>query len=311
VRSVLTVDDVSAGDAASAAGSVTGVTLRVEPGEIVAVAGLPLAGPATLLRVAGGRVAPASGTVRVAGLPVPTALASGVVGHVRAGAVGPGALAVSEWLHHVAALRGGRRAARAMRVQTALALVGLGREAARRIAALDRDAAEQLAVATLAVGVTGLLLLEHCFAGVTGGTRRLLTDALADLALQGRAILLAPRDLMAVEGLATRVVMLRHGRLLADLRMADIQRDRVAELQLGGGALAGLQRFMAHFPDAVRTGTGVVVPLRGGRTLEGVLAVCRGERIPVHGSAVRYRALDDLQLAPSRPPDPIRAAALG
>jgi energy-coupling factor transporter ATP-binding protein EcfA2 len=198
-----------------------------------------------------------------------------------------------------------------VRVQAALALVGLGRVASCRIASLDRDGAEQLAVATLAVGATGLLLLEDCFAGVHGGTRRLLADALADLALQGRTILLAPRDVLAVEGLATRVVLLRHGRLLADLRMADVQRDRVAELRLGGSALAGLTRLLAHFPDAARTGTGVAVPLRGGRTLEGVLSVCRGERIPVHGSSVRYRALDDLLAAPARSPDPGRAAALG
>jgi hypothetical protein len=93
--------------------------------------------------------------------------------------------------------------------------------------------------------------------------------------------------------------------------MSDVQRDRVAELRFGGGALAGIARLMVHFPDAVRTGTGGAVPLRGGRTLEAVLATCRAERIPVHGSTVRYRALDDLLVAPSRPPDPVRAAALG
>ena len=308
---MLACDDVSAREAESAADALAGVTLYADPGEIVAVVGLPFGGPAALLQVAVGRVAPDRGTVRVAGMPVAAAVRAGVVGHVRAGAVGPGVLTVAEWLQHVAAFRGGHRAARAVRVQAALALVGLGREAARRIAVLDRDAAEQLAVATLALGATGLLLLEDCFAGVHAGTRRLLADALADLALQGRAILLAPRDVLAVEGLATRVVMLRHGRLLADLRMAEVQRDRVAELRFGGGALAGLARFLAHFPDAVRTGTGVTVPLRGGRTLEGVLAVCRAERIPVHGSAVRYRALDDLLIAPSRSPDPARVAALG
>lgn len=294
-----------------AAGALAGVSLEVDVGEILAVVGLPLAGPATLLRTAAGRVVPDRGTVRVAGQAVHQAILAGIVGHVRAGAVGPGALTGSEWLAHLAALRGGPRAARAVRVQAALALVGLGREATRRIAVLDRDAAEQLAVATLAVGATGLLLLEDCFAGVTGGTRRLLADAIADLALQGRTIVLAPRDVLAVEGLATRVVMLRDGRLVADLRMADVQRDRVAELRLGGGALAGLARVMAHFPDAVRTGTGIAVPLRGGRTLESVLAACRSERIPVHGSTVRYRALDDLLIAPSRSPDPLRTAAFG
>jgi len=230
---------------------------------------------------------------------------------VLAGATGPATLTAVEWLQHVAALRGGKRAARATRVQAALALVGLGPEAERRIATLDRDAAEQLAVATLAVGATGLLLLDECFAGIHGVTRRLLSGALLDLALQGRTIVLAPRDILAVEGLATRVVLLRQGHVLADLRMSDVQRERVAELRFGGAGLGGLERLVAHFPDAVRTGSGAAVPLRGGRTLESVLAVCRMERLPVQGSAVRYHALDDLLAGPAAAPDPVRVRALG
>jgi energy-coupling factor transporter ATP-binding protein EcfA2 len=198
-----------------------------------------------------------------------------------------------------------------MRVQTALGLVGLGPDAARRIGHLDRDAVERLAVATCAVSGAPVLLLDQCFAGVHAATRRVLTDALADLAAQGRAVLLAPRDVRAVEDVATRVVVLRDGRMLADLRMTALQQERVAELRLNGGALAAVPRITAHFPDAVRTGTGVDVPLAGGRTLESVLAVCRGERIPVLGSRVRYRAVDDF-VQPVRPlPDPARATALG
>jgi hypothetical protein len=92
--------------------------------------------------------------------------------------------------------------------------------------------------------------------------------------------------------------------------MTALQQERVAELRLNGGALAAISRLTAHFPDAVRTGTGVDVPLAGGRTLESVLAVCRGERIPVLGTRVRYRAVDDLLHPARRPPDPARAAAL-
>jgi hypothetical protein len=106
------------------------------------------------------------------------------------------------------------------------------------------------------------------------------------------------------------VVVLRDGRVLADLRMTALQRERVAELRLNGAALASVARISAHFPDAVRTGIGVDIPLAGGRTLETVLALCRSERIPVIGSRVRYRAVEDL-LTPGRPaPDPERAALL-
>jgi len=309
---MLACDALTCGPPAGGAGpGLSGITLHADAGEVLAVVGVPRRSPGILLRVLAGRTAPERGSVRVAGRSVHQAVEAGAVGYVLAGATGPATLTAVEWLQHVAALRGGKRAARATRVQAALALVGLGPEAERRIATLDRDAAEQLAVATLAVGATGLLLLDECFAGIHGVTRRLLSGALLDLALQGRTIVLAPRDILAVEGLATRVVLLRQGHVLADLRMSDVQRERVAELRFGGAGLGGLERLVAHFPDAVRTGSGAAVPLRGGRTLESVLAVCRMERLPVQGSAVRYHALDDLLAGPAAAPDPVRVGALG
>ena len=284
------------------------VTLAVDGGEIVAFVGIPEAGPGTLLRAAAGLLPAVGGRVGLAG-GRPQAAAG--AGYVRAGLTGPADLSTVEWLRYVADHHRGPGRARAMRVQAALSLVGLGPEAGRRIGLLERDAVERLAVATCAVSGSAALLLDACFAGVHASTRRILTDALADLAAQGRAVLLAPRDVRAVEDVATRVVVLRDGRVLADLRMTALQQERVAELRLNGGALAAVSRITAHFPDAVRTGTGVDVPLAGGRTLEAVLAACRSERIPVHGTRVRYRAVDDLLHPGMRAPDPARAAALG
>jgi ABC-type multidrug transport system ATPase subunit len=284
------------------------VTLTVHGGEIVAVVGVPLEGPSALLRVAAGlRPAERGHVVAEAGRPRPAA----GFGYVRAGLTGPAELTIVEWLRYVADHYGGPARARALRAQAALALVGLGPEAGRRIGLLDRDAVERLAVAACAVSGTAVLLLDGCFAGVHAATRQVLTDALADLAVQGRAVLLAPRDVRTVESLATRVVVLRDGRVLADLRMSALQQERVAELRLNGGALAAVPQLAAHFPDAVRTGTGVDVPLARGRTLESVLAVCRSERIPVLGTRVRYRAVDDLLHPAVRAPDPARAATLG
>jgi ABC-type multidrug transport system ATPase subunit len=285
-----------------------GVTLTIEPGEVVAVVGVPHESPGALLRAAAGLRAPSAGRVVTAGHGGRSAAG---FGYLRAGHTGPPDLEVVEWLRYVADHSRRPARARATRVQAALGLVGLGPDAGRRIGHLDRDAVERLAVATGAVSGAAVLLLDACFAGVHAATRQVLTDALADLAAQGRTILLAPRDVRAVEPVATRVIILRDGRRLADLRMTALQQERVAELRLNGGALAAVPRLAAHFPDAVRTGTGLDVPLARGRTLEAVLAVCRSERIPVLGSRVRYRTVDDLFQPATRTPDPERAAALG
>lgn len=304
----MAADAVGAGRADTGAGALT-----IHEGEIVAVVGASTEGPGgALRRWAGlpGRGGGQDGVRLLVGDP-PVEAAPPALGYVRAGVVGPGELTVLEWLAHVAAHRGGSAATRRVRVQTALALVGLGGLGGGRIGALDRDASEQLAVATLAISGARLLLFDDCFGGVRLATRRLLHGALTDLGFQGRTVVLAPRDVLAVEGLATRVVVLRHGRVLADLRMADVQRARVAEILLNGGALAAVPRIVARFPDAVRTGTGMAVPLTAGRSLEYVLAVLREERIAVAGSRVRYRAVEEFLDGAPPDPDPVRAAALG
>jgi ABC-type multidrug transport system ATPase subunit len=286
------------------------VTLRIGPGEIVGLVGSPRSGPSALLRALGGLVAPTTGRVLVGGHDPHDPRVRGWVGYVRAGLVGLAELTVSEWLRYVADHRGGRAAARALRAQAAIALVGLGGEADRRLGLLDRDAAERLALATGAVGASSVVLLDDCFAGVHAETRRVLGDALLDLAMQGRAVGLAPREVLAVEDVVTRVVVLRDGRVLANLAMTALQQERTAELLLSGGGLEAVPRLLAHFPDAQRTGVGIAIPLVRGRTLEGVLALCRRDRIPVQGSHVRYRVVDDLLGPAPRVPDPARAEAL-
>jgi len=106
--------------------------------------------------------------------------------------------------------------------------------------------------------------------------------------------LIASHDLGALERLATRVLVLCGGRLRADERMADLMAQRVAELTLSGSSLASVDRMLLRFPGAVRTGRGVAVPLKGGVTVEQVLAACSEQRIPVAASRVRYRALEDI-----------------
>jgi ABC-type multidrug transport system ATPase subunit len=291
--------------------ALDGITLDIEPGEIIAVAGTPGSGKTTLLRAIAGRVRLAGGSIRVDGLRPDARAARGLVAYVRAGLAGPPDLTPLEWLHYVAAQAWARRRVRVTRVQAVVALVGLGRDAGRRIASLDRDAAERLGLASAALAGSSAVLLDECLSGIRTDTRRYLADAFADLAIRGRAVLLAPLDVTAAEGVATRVVLLRDGRLLADLRMSDLQRERELDLTLNGAALRAVPRLQAHFPDARRTGAGISVPLVRGRSLESVLAVCRDERIAVAGSRVRYRAVEDLLCIPRAVPDPLRAAALG
>jgi hypothetical protein len=80
----------------------------------------------------------------------------------------------------------------------------------------------------------------------------------------------------------------------ADVSIAELMGERVAELVLSGGSLAAAGRLQVRFRGAMRTGRGIDVPLRHGLSLEAVLAACREARVPVAESRVRYRALEDI-----------------
>jgi ABC-type multidrug transport system ATPase subunit len=155
---------------------------------------------------------------------------------------------------------------------------------------------QRLALAAAALLQAGVLVLDEVLAGVDPLVQRHLREQVAHLARCGVVVLIASHDLGTLERLATRVVVLWEGRLIADLSTATLVRERVAELTLTGSALARAQRLLVRYPAAVRTGQGVAIPLIGGISVEEVLAAARDERLPVTGSRVRYQALDDILL---------------
>jgi len=84
---------------------------------------------------------------------------------------------------------------------------------------------------------------------------------------------------------------------VADVCVAKLVCERVAELSLSGSSLAGVDQLLVQFAGSVRTGEGVSVPLTNGLTIEKVMTACRSLRIAVAGSRTRYRVLEDILVA--------------
>jgi ABC-2 type transport system ATP-binding protein len=157
--------------------------------------------------------------------------------------------------------------------------------------------AQRLALAAAAMLADAALLLDEVLDGVDPLVARSLRHAIAAYAASGRAVVLASHDLAAVERLATRVLVISRGRIVSDVATAELLRERVAELSLNGGGMSRIEWLLARYPDAVRTGDGIAVPLTRGLVIEELLATCQAERIPLAGSRIRYRALEDLLVA--------------
>jgi simple sugar transport system ATP-binding protein/ribose transport system ATP-binding protein len=78
-----------------------------------------------------------------------------------------------------------------------------------------------------------ILLADEPTRGVDVGAKRAIYDLLAELASQGTAILLVSSEVEEIVGLATRVIVLKQGRQVAELTGSDIREDRITSAAFG------------------------------------------------------------------------------
>lgn len=267
--------------------AVDGVSLDLIPGEIVGVVGPSGAGKTTLLRLAAGLLRPDGGSVRVAGAPPGSLVARHALGFAPDGVVFPPTLTVREVLEYYARLHVSGTRRRAL-VGEALELGGLEEVAGHRAARLSKSFVQRLALAQAALGERRVLLLDETLSGLDPPVRRSLCERLRRLAARGVAMLLAAHDLAALERLASRVVVMRGGRVVREGPLGTLLRDRVLEIVLDGSPGAPPPGFRV-------TPAGLETELGEG-TVEAALAVCRAHRLTVRASRVRLKSLEEVVL---------------
>ena len=209
--------------------AVDGVSLFVEPGELVLVLGATGSGKSTLLQIAAGLLEPSSGASEIDGAPLSRSSARGAVGLVFQDAeaqlfaetvlddvaFGPANLGASR--------EGGREAAR-----DALERVGLPHEdfAARSPFGLSGGEARRAAIAGVVAMSPRYLLMDEPTAGLDARGRR------------------AVRSLIRAERERSGVVVVSHS---ADEFLGDA--DRVLLLACGRGVFAGSAAELVAHPE--------------------------------------------------------------
>jgi len=192
------------------------VSLRVIPGERVAIVGPNGAGKTTLLRAALGLQA-ATGAVRLFGedarrlSPRARAERVGYLPQERRVAWGVSARRVAAL---GAALHPPRDADR--RAEAALARVGLSALADRSVFAMSGGERGRVLLARLLATDAPLLIADEPAAGLDPDAQLRVLDDLADEARSGRAVVVTLHDLTLAARWADRVVVLDAGRLVAD-----------------------------------------------------------------------------------------------
>ena len=118
-------------------------------------------------------------------------------------------------------------------VDAALQSAGLSDRADDDVAGYSRGMRQRLALERALLHGPRLVLLDEPFTGLDDRAVGIVTDRLKRIASEGAIVVLATHDLDLAEGLVTRLVLLRDGRMIADEAAVNGLRSRYRAL-VGG-----------------------------------------------------------------------------
>jgi ABC-2 type transport system ATP-binding protein len=273
------------------------VSFEVAAGQVVALLGPNGAGKTTTIEILEGYQAPSGGTARVLG---EDPACAGRAWRARFGLVLQSTcldpqLTVVEALGIFAGLF-----PRPRPVAEVLELIDLTDEAGTRVGRLSGGQQRRVDVGLGIVGQPELLFLDEPTTGLDPAARRQAWTTIEGLTAAGTTVLLTTHYLEEAQRLADRVLVLAHGRLVADARPEQLRRrgaPTVIRVPLPPGApIADLPPTLAAAagPDGGRL---VVRTAEVTATLDALVGWARRHQVELAGLEVGPPSLEDAYLA--------------
>jgi ABC-2 type transport system ATP-binding protein len=236
--------------------ALDGVSLVLKEGEIAALLGPNGAGKTTAIDVILGLGKPDEGAVSVFGMSPGAAVARGLVAAVLQSGGLLKDLTVRETVRLIATLFAGARP-----VDEVLHRAGIADIGGRLVGKCSGGEQQRLRFAMALLPDPALMVLDEPTAGMDVEGRRDFWTAIRSDAEQGRTVLFATHYLEEADAYADRIILMRHGRVVADGTAAEVK------------SLSSGRSVRAHLPGASETS------LRG---MPGVRSVeIRGDRVIV------------------------------
>jgi ABC-2 type transport system ATP-binding protein len=198
--------------------AVRGMTLRITPGEIVALLGPNGAGKTTTTDMILGLSKPSSGSVSVFGLPPREAIDRGLVSAVLQTGGLLKDLTVEDTARYTASLFTGSRP-----VGEVLERAGISALADRRVGKCSGGEQQRLRFALALLPDPELLVLDEPTTGMDVEGRRGFWSSIRQDAKRGRTVLFATHYLEEADAYADRIILLRHGLVVADGTSAEVR----------------------------------------------------------------------------------------
>ena len=213
--------------------AVDDVSFSIERGQLVGLLGPNGAGKTTTVSMIAGLVTPDRGEVLIAGrrLADDTDPAKRRIGLVPQDVALYDDLSARDNLRFFGALYDFRGRALEERMANALALVGLADRARDKVKTFSGGMKRRLNLAAGLLHDPDILLLDEPTVGVDPQSRNAIFDNLETLKQRGKALLYTTHYMEEAERLADRIVVIDHGKVIAD--------DTLAGLTGGVVAVAG------------------------------------------------------------------------
>ncbi|RNE64101.1 ABC transporter ATP-binding protein [Cryobacterium tepidiphilum] len=206
--------------------AVDDVSLDIDSGTILGLLGPNGAGKTTLISLLEGLRRPSSGTVELFGGSPRDHRTRQALGSTPQETALPATLRVGEVIDFV-----GRHFDAPMTTDAVAGEFGLGDVLKRQTGSLSGGQKRRLSVALAFVGRPKLVLLDEPTTGLDVDARRTLWDALRCQHENGATVVVTSHYLEEIEALAQRVVVMGHGRVIADDTLPAVL-DRVALRQV-------------------------------------------------------------------------------
>ncbi|MFO0600803.1 MAG: ABC transporter ATP-binding protein [Myxococcaceae bacterium] len=222
--------------------AVTGLTFEVNKGEVFGLLGPNGAGKTTSVRMLTGLLQPSSGRATVCGVE----LGPGHDGTALRKRVGllteqPGLydrLTARENLSFFMKLHEVDEAQAWKRAQANLERFGLKGREDEPVGGFSKGMRQKLAIVRTLVHEPDVIFLDEPTSGLDPQSARTVRDAVAELASEGRTLILCSHNLAEVERLCTRVAVIK-SRLRTVAALTDLRREGLAlEVQVEGEASA-------------------------------------------------------------------------